>query len=319
MASDPNDPKTLLGGLLGKYPPTSKPALPVSPLGFGALAGLFGDSRPSDTPSPLAALGKPALPVSPFGGAINDLFGSPPPTTGVAAADLFAPFGSLAPPRLPVALVKRKAFFSFHYDDIMRVNVVRNAWKIDHPDNALMRSFYDSSLWESRKLEGDDAVKRLIREGVEYTSAVCVLIGSETCLRRWVKYEIARAIIDGRGLLGVHLNSIRHHRTLTPHTRGHNPLEFMAVGKVQQGVLATPKYYLFEKVAVPNGLAGYKFEWHRYGDYTNSVPLPPWLIDPLPGYVTPLSTATSVYDYIADNGHQNIGSWIDQAARRAGR
>ena len=45
-----------------------------------------------------------------------------------------------------------------HYDDIMRVNVVRNAWKIDHPDNALMRSFYDSSLWESRKLEGDDAV-----------------------------------------------------------------------------------------------------------------------------------------------------------------
>ena len=59
--------------------------------------------------------------------------------------------------------MKRKAFFSFHYDDIMRVNVVRNAWKIDHPDNALMRSFQDSSLWESRKLEGDDAVKRLIR------------------------------------------------------------------------------------------------------------------------------------------------------------
>ena len=57
---------------------------------------------------------------------------------------------------------KRKVFFSFHYDDIMRVNNVRNAWKIDHPDNALMRSFYDSSLWESRKTEGDKSVKRLI-------------------------------------------------------------------------------------------------------------------------------------------------------------
>lgn len=324
MANNPNDPKTLLGGLLGKYnPPTTKPALPVSPLGYGALGSLFGDPQPSDNPLSLTALGKPALPVGPLSGAVNDLFRSPPSTTGLAAVDLFAPFGSLVPPRFPVrplkAAVKRKAFFSFHYDDIMRVNVVRNAWKIDHPDNALMRSFYDSSLWESRKLEGDDAVKRLIREGVEYTSAVCVLIGSETWLRRWVKYEIARAIIDGRGLLGVHLNSIRHHRTLTPHTRGYNPLEFMAVGKVQQGILATPKYYLFEKIAVPNGLAGYKFEWHRYSDYTNSVPLPLWLNDPLPGYVTPLSNNTIVYDYIADNGHQNIGSWIDQAAQRAGR
>lgn len=52
------------------------------------------------------------------------------------------------------------------------MNVVRNAWKIDHPDNALMRSFQDSSLWESRKLEGNDAVKRLIREGVEYIDGV---------------------------------------------------------------------------------------------------------------------------------------------------
>jgi len=182
-----------------------------------------------------------------------------------------------------------------------------------------MRSFYDSSLWESRKLEGDEAVKRLIREGVEYTSAVCVLIGSETWLRRWVKYEIARAIIDGRGLLGVHLNSIRHHQTRTPHTRGYNPFEFMAVGKVQQGILSAPKYFMYEKVAVPNGIAGYKFEWHRYGDYTNSVPLPAWLADPQPGYVTPLSDNTIVYDYIADNGHQNIGRWIDHAAQRAGR
>jgi hypothetical protein len=137
--------------------------------------------------------------------------------------------------------VKRKAFFSFHYDDIMRVNVVRNAWKIDHPDNALMRSFQDSSLWESRKLEGDEAIKRLIREGVEYTSAVCVLIGTDTWVRRWVRYEIARAIVDGRGLLGIHLNSIRHHHTKTPHTRGLNPLDFMAVGKEQVGVLSPPR------------------------------------------------------------------------------
>jgi hypothetical protein len=212
----------------------------------GALADFLG-------PQP-----KPAL-TNAMGAAVSDLFPTTPPSY---------PFGSLgglyAPPPKPVTpAVKRKAFFSFHYDDIMRVNVVRNAWKIDHPDNALMRSFQDSSLWESRKLEGDEAVKRLIRDGVEYTSAVCVLIGTDTWVRRWVRYEIARAIIDGRALLGVHLNSIRHHQTKTPHTRGLNPLDFMAVGKVQTGVLSAPSYYLFEKQAVPNGVGGYNWIWKR--------------------------------------------------------
>jgi Thoeris protein ThsB, TIR-like domain len=146
-----------------------------------------------------------------------------------------------------------------------------------------------------------------------------MVIGSETWLRRWVKYEIARAIIDGRGLLSVHLNSIRHHHTQTPHTRGYNPLEFLAVGKVQEAVLSTPRYYLFEKQAVPNGIGGYKWVWNRYSDYTSAVSLPPWLTDPVAGHVTPLSQNASVYDYIADNGHANIGSWIDKAAQGAGR
>ena len=76
-----------------------------------------------------------------------------------------------------------------------------------------MRSFYDSSLWERRQIEGPEAVKRLIREGVQYTSAVCVLIGTQTWSRRWVRYEVARSVIDDRGLLAVHLNGIRHHET----------------------------------------------------------------------------------------------------------
>jgi hypothetical protein len=313
MADNPFDPKYSLG-LLGMLtnPPAQEPDNPLA-----RALGLI--------PA------KPALPVSPLGSAVNDLFPySTAPSaspfgnlTGLASVDLFQPFGSLAPPRLPVAPlkaeVKRKAFFSFHYDDIMRVNVVRNTWKIEHPDNALMRSFYDSSLWESRKLEGDEAVKRLIREGVEYTSAVCVLIGTDTWVRRWVRYEIARAIIDGRGLLGVHLNSIRHHHTKTTHTRGYNPLEFLAVGKVQAAVLSTPRYYLFEKQSVPDGRGGYKFAWLRYGDYTDPVKLPSWLADPAPDYVTPLSDNAAVYDYIADKGHQNIGSWIDRTAQHSGR
>jgi hypothetical protein len=130
---------------------------------------------------------------------------------------------------------KRKVYFSFHFTDIMRVNVIRNAWRVVNPDSLLGgRTFYDSSLWESRQREDPEALKRLIREGVGYTSAVCALVGAETATRRWVRYEIARAVIDKRGLLAVHLNSIRHHKFLTPHVRGPNPLASMAVGKVQR-------------------------------------------------------------------------------------
>jgi len=234
--------------------------------------------EPFDRPAPFA----------PFmnGGPTNTLLGSVPPTT------------------------KRKAFFSFHFDDVMRVNVVRNAWKVVRPESAVARSFYDSSLWEARQLEGNDALKRLIRDGVAYTSAVCVLVGTHTWSRRWVRYEAARAVIDGRGLLAIHINGIRHHRELIPHGPGANPLAHMAIGKVQQNALAAPTYYLFE--LTQNG-------WERYRDYTSPVKLPPYIRDPLPGYVTPLTHGTAEWDYIGHSGSLNIGGWIDRAAQAAGR
>ena len=134
---------------------------------------------------------------------IRSLLGVSPLQPRNSLLDLVAPTSALWP--TPIGTLgnvlatappttKRRAYFAFHFDDIMRVNNVRNAWKIDHPDHAIYRSFQDSSLWERRQLEGDDAIKQLIREGVQYTSAVCVLAGTDTWNRRWVRYEIARAI-----------------------------------------------------------------------------------------------------------------------------
>lgn len=221
---------------------------------------------------------------------------------------------------------KRKVYFAFHFDDVMRVNNVRQAWKIGHPDAATMRSFYDSSLWESRQLESPESLKNLIREGVKYTSAVCVLVGSETWYRRWVRYEIARAVIDDRGLLAVHLNNIEHHQRRQRDPLGPNPLQFMGVGKVQANPPSSilgqvnslsallgpeaPQYYLFE-------MTGQR--WVRYQDYTNPVNLPRYLTDPAAGYPTPLSAGTALYDFMNQQGHKNIGAWIDQAAQRVGR
>jgi hypothetical protein len=211
---------------------------------------------------------------------------------------------------------KRKAFFSFHFDDVMRVNNVRNAWKIDHPDNALMRSFYDSSLWESKKLEGDASVKDLIRQGVQYTSAVCVLIGADTWSRRWVKYEIARSLVDERGLLAVHLNSLNHHQRRQPDPLGYNPLHLLGVYKSPTG-----KFQIYEKRnVVANQLTGQtEWQWHEYQDYTLAIPLPRYLKEPTIGYVMPLSAGASEYNFVAHDGHKNIGAWIDNAAQAVGR
>jgi MTH538 TIR-like domain (DUF1863) len=222
-------------------------------------------------------------------------------------------FGTL---RDYAAQLKRKAYFAFHYDDIMRVNVVRNAWKITHPDSPLMRSFQDSSLWEAKKLEGDEALKRLIREGVEYTSAVCVLVGSETWQRRWVKYEIARSVIDGRGLLAVHINGLNHHQHRVPHALGINPLHVLGIGKSPSG-----QFYLYEmREVVSNYFTGQtEWQWHKYQDYISEVSLPKYLPEPPVGYVTALSSGAEEYDYVAHDGHKNIGAWIDRAAQRVGR
>jgi hypothetical protein len=201
-------------------------------------------------------------------------------------------------------------YFSFHFDDVMRVNNVRNAWKIDHPDAPLMRSFYDSSLWETRQRDSPESLKTLIREGVEHTSVVCVLVGSGTWCRRWVRYEIARAVIDKRGLLAVHLNNLRHHARQLTDPCGPNPLRYMAVGKVLNALMGT-QYYLFEL----NEWGA----WVRYQDHTNPVDLPSYLVDPAAGYVTLLSSGTTTHDYVNDIGHVNIGTWVDQAARHVGR
>jgi len=200
---------------------------------------------------------------------------------------------------------KRKAYFAFYYDDIMRVNNVRNAWKIDHPDGSLNRSFYDSSLWESKKLQGDDAVKNLIRQGVGYTSVVCVLVGTETWGRRWVRYEIARSVIDGRGLLAVHINSLKHHSRLQTDQLGVNPISRMGVARKDNGNL-----HLCEKIGDT---------WKWYADYTDSVNLPAYLTEPSAGNVRLLSDGTHEYDFVAQTGHKNIGRWIDSAAQAVGR
>jgi MTH538 TIR-like domain (DUF1863) len=100
----------------------------------------------------------------------------------------------------------RKVFFSFHYADLWRANVVRNNGMIE---GYAVAGFHDPSLWEETKMKGETAVRHLIDAGLDGTSVTVVLIGAETANRQWISYEIERSIARNNGLLGIRIEAIK--------------------------------------------------------------------------------------------------------------
>lgn len=121
----------------------------------------------------------------------------------------------------------RQVYFSFHFErDIQRANVVRNSRRILTEDEEV--GFYDHSLWEEAKTEGDPAIQALIDEGLEGASVNAVLIGAETYSREWVIYEIVASHNSGMGLLGIRLHNIRGWDQEVD-LAGPNPFDYVSV------------------------------------------------------------------------------------------
>lgn len=122
----------------------------------------------------------------------------------------------------------KRVFFSFHYQDVIdfRANVVRQHW-VTKPDRQAA-GFFDASIWETAKRTGSVAVKRLINSGLDDTSVTCVLVGSQTYVRPWVRYEILKSFRKGNAILAVHINSIKG-RDQTRKAKGPNPLSYVGV------------------------------------------------------------------------------------------
>jgi hypothetical protein len=155
-----------------------------------------------------------------------------------------------------------------------------------------------------------------MREGVEHSSVVCVLFGTDTWESRWVKYEIARAVIDGRGLLAVGINGLAHHQRRTGDAQGINPLLVMGIYQAPDD-----RYFLYENrwVRLSNFPDRYEWRWYPYEDYTQSVSLPKYLAAPGRYGIRPLYEGAWSYDYVTKDGVRNLGNWLDAAARQVGR
>ena len=155
----------------------------------------------------------------------------------------------------------RRVYFSFDYKDVWRANQVRHSWVTKKDRDAA--GFFDSAEFETVKKQGDAAIKRWIDKNLEGTSVTVVIIGQDTCNRRWVKYEIDKSIERGNGLIGVYAHNLKDQNGAT----------------CQQGELD------FGKVDGEH-------------DFSDLFP---------------------VYDWVNDEGYNNIGAWIDASALAAGR
>jgi len=156
----------------------------------------------------------------------------------------------------------RRVFFSFHYErDIWRASQIRNSW-VTKPDRQ-SAGFWDAAEWETVKRGGKPAIRKWIDDQMKNTSVTVVLIGSETCNREWVRYEIEKSIERGNGVIGI---KIHNQKDKNGNTCEEGETDFGTV------------------------------------DGENSFE------DLFP-----------VYDWVDDNGYENIGDWIDAAALVAGR
>lgn len=190
----------------------------------------------------------------------------------------------------------KRVFFSFHYEDVksFRANVVRQHWVTKDREAA---GFFDSSLWEATKKQGTVALKRLINSGLNNTSNTCVLIGSKTYSRPWVRYEIFKSLKKGNHVFGVHINGIRD-KDKKIKNLGLNPFNYLGIRYDKNGTKLT----MFE---------WYGSKWIEYSEIDGSSSYTIINISKSNfGRFYKLSHYYKTYKWNKDKGYDNFGKWV---------
>ena len=106
------------------------------------------------------------------------------------------------------------------------------------------------------------------------------------------------------------------HLRKAPDALGMNPLNFVGLHRRQPD----GAYILVECVPfVDTATQMPGFRWQVYEDHSHAVPLPAYVAEFPIGETYALAQFVPVYDMKRHGGYQNIGSWIEMAARTVGR
>ena len=158
--------------------------------------------------------------------------------------------------------MRRKVFFSFHYErDVRRIQQVRQSWVVRQDGEA--PPFYDKAEFEEAKNRAG-GIKNWIDNQLDGCSVTAVLFGRDTYDREWVKYEIKRSFERKMGIFAIDIHNVKD-PIWGIDMPGKNPL----------------------------------LHW-RSGD-------------------VPFTQLYRTYDWVYDDGYNNIGKWVELAAQNAGR
>ena len=198
----------------------------------------------------------------------------------------------------------KRVFFSFHYDDVktFRANVVRNHGLLKDTGTS---GFFDASIWEDAKLHGVSSVKNLINNNLQQTSVTCVLIGSRTWSRRWVRYEIMKSFDRQNALLGVHINGVKD-KNQQSFSNGLNPFEFLGLYIDLYGKATYWERTFYHGASYYQGSYG---TWTKYNDLQPTLNFDRKFWGK--GYT--LSDWVPCYDWIKNQGYENFATWIEAA------
>lgn len=198
----------------------------------------------------------------------------------------------------------RRVFFAFDYADVQdfRANVVRKSWVTRGSGEAA--GFWDASIWEEAKKKGDSAIRQMIDEGLQNTSVTAVLVGTNTISRPWVRYEIVKSFQRGNGLLGININCIED-RSGNTYADGPNPFNHLKLN-----ISSDSEHWLIRE-----------FEDFGFREYarmpivrisTSSLKCGSHVFN---GRL--FSDIFPLYDWKADDGFANLGTWAEEAADKA--
>ncbi len=194
----------------------------------------------------------------------------------------------------------RKTFFSFHYKpDVNRAQIVKNSWMTK--PNREEAGFFNSSVFEASQRTGHEALKRFLIDGLHNTSVTCVLVGAETYLRPWVRFEIVRSFYRGNGLLAINISGLTNFGVKG--TQGQNPFNHLAF------TVSVDRVSWKEKIGE---------KWPSYTEVP-SMKFSEVAYDLAGMDNHTFSHLFPVYDWVNDDGYNNLGSWVETAAQHAGR
>ena len=190
----------------------------------------------------------------------------------------------------------KRVFFSFHYQDVIdfRANIVRNHW-MTKPDRE-EAGFFDASIWEEAKKKGASSLIPLINRGLDQTSNTCVLVGTDTYARPWVRYELLKSFRRGNHLFSVHINCNKGKDQQTK-TLGQNPLEHVGVTYSTDGRMGT----LWERSGS---------EWVRYDKIDGSADFATAVGEAHQGKGFHLGNFYPCYHWVNDDGFNKFPTWL---------